>query len=1077
MNQYEKRFHELIITYFRDSVNLFTILKQTEVRERRTKEKTVSAWVRVSLFSSFLIAIIVFFSSAGVSALIQEPTDVPPGDNLSGFLDVGPLSQAKRGALRLGSNVTSSTQLDVNGSGYLNALTVDQNLTVNGNTLFVDSQNNRIGLGTLTPAYTLDVLGGGVSVTTPVSGAWGVAVWSSDHDASYGKGASGIQATNNHGDGSGVWGSSASTYGLFGESTNGSGVIGRVTGLAGGYGVYAMNANVTTGWAGYFTGRLFSSNDVIGRRFLPEQLQSSLVPFAQGQELSTRSTYNLYKPRDLAFDGTNIWVLRDQFSGEVSKVRPEDGLKLSDVLLDDPQGREPTRLIYAANYLWTSNKSGTNVTRIDPATSTQTHFSTVPIGVNCADLTQSEGTYYVGCNPTALVYDSATAGGPYVWVSSYTDPQPSNGTLGTSSIVRIRLSDGVRTGFLLQNSGSVLGVNPVAIAFDGTNIWTVNFGIHGSIGTPNAPVTLADSVTKFQASDGAFLGTFSLGTCNYPIDIVYENVGSRLWVVCNQMRSWENNVIRFNPSSNAADGAFLSGGDYPNRIAVDSITSTGPYVWVTHLQGVSRLKASDGSVVGPFTTGASPGGMTTEKTYTQGATTYTYLWTADNLSYQLSKFKSSDGVLQGNFVIEGTEVAGMTFDGTYVWTANKNSRTVFKIRVADGQRVGAYTLNAPSPRQVLYDGQNVWVTHFYSYTQTSISKLRASDGTLLFEKVLTQAHADPKGMFLDTVTSGGPYVWILVAGWGIPNESHLIRYKISDNSETRFNLGLNTALNPQAPASMVYDGQYLWISAFYDPDPNTINTAGETSSLVRVDIQSCSGSCSIFITTPPSGHYLPLGIAYDGKYLWTANSGVGSVSKWNPNGDGTVTEIANYPVNVDTSAGQPVDNPRQVVFDGTFVWVGLTKRIDTNNYLSILRASDGAVVKNNIQYASYVSPASFAFDGSFVWLGGDYLKGLYKFYSGAGYGKEIIEGVVRLQNSVPGELDTGNINVSGIGTIGGNAIVGANVIASSNAWGGASDTLVNVAGQGTYNCPDGYFVKDIVVDGSNNPTQLKCRPL
>jgi DNA-binding beta-propeller fold protein YncE len=58
-----------------------------------------------------------------------------------------------------------------------------------------------------------------------------------------------------------------------------------------------------------------------------------------------------------------------------------------------------------------------------------------------------------------------------------------------------------------------VGNSPTAVAFDGTNIWVVNFGSH--------------NLTKLRAADGFNLGTISVG--QFPRGIAYD--GSSIWVV------------------------------------------------------------------------------------------------------------------------------------------------------------------------------------------------------------------------------------------------------------------------------------------------------------------------------------------------------------------------------------------------------------------------------------------------------------------------------------------------------------------------------------------------------------------
>ena len=60
----------------------------------------------------------------------------------------------------LASNVVSSSLTSV---GTLSSLTVSGNVTVDTNTLFVDSSNNRVGIGTATPSYRADIANTGGS--------------------------------------------------------------------------------------------------------------------------------------------------------------------------------------------------------------------------------------------------------------------------------------------------------------------------------------------------------------------------------------------------------------------------------------------------------------------------------------------------------------------------------------------------------------------------------------------------------------------------------------------------------------------------------------------------------------------------------------------------------------------------------------------------------------------------------------------------------------------------------------------------------------------------------------------------
>ena len=61
----------------------------------------------------------------------------------------------------------------------------------------------------------------------------------------------------------------------------------------------------------------------------------------------------------------------------------------------------------------------------------------------------------------------------------------------SSNVTKLRASDGALLGTF------TVGTTPYGVAFDGANIWVANSG--------------SDNVTKLRASDGALLGTFTVG--------------------------------------------------------------------------------------------------------------------------------------------------------------------------------------------------------------------------------------------------------------------------------------------------------------------------------------------------------------------------------------------------------------------------------------------------------------------------------------------------------------------------------------------------------------------------------------
>src|SRR5579863_8885910 len=142
---------------------------------------------------------------------------------------------------------------------------------------------------------------------------------------------------------------------------------------------------------------------------------------------------------------------------------------------------------------------------------------------------------------------------------------------------------------------------PYGVAFDGANIWTAN----SSEGT----------VSKLRASDGAALGTFTVG-------------------------------------------------GQPNGVAFD-----GANVWVTVSPNtVSKLRASDGKVLGSFDVGGAPWWPAFDGEN---------IWVPSTSSGTVSKLRASDGKNLGTFAVPGAIAAA--FDGDNVWVTGYGADTVTKL--------------------------------------------------------------------------------------------------------------------------------------------------------------------------------------------------------------------------------------------------------------------------------------------------------------------------------------------------------------------------------------------------------------
>ena len=157
-------------------------------------------------------------------------------------------------------------------------------------------------------------------------------------------------------------------------------------------------------------------------------------------------------------------------------------------------GTAPRAIAFDGANIWVANSGSDNVTELRASDGTVL------------------GTFNVS-GPVGIAFDGAN-----IWVV--------NGDI-SNSVTKLRASDGACAGVVNPGDRSactftVGGTGPNAIAFDGANMWVANFN--------------SDNVTELRASDGALLGTFSVGS--QPNAVAFD--GANIWVA-NQNT---NNVVR-----------------------------------------------------------------------------------------------------------------------------------------------------------------------------------------------------------------------------------------------------------------------------------------------------------------------------------------------------------------------------------------------------------------------------------------------------------------------------------------------------------------------------------------------------
>src|SRR5215469_11247788 len=153
------------------------------------------------------------------------------------------------------------------------------------------------------------------------------------------------------------------------------------------------------------------------------------------------------------------------------------------------------------------------------------------------------------------------------------------------------------------------------------------------------------------------------------------------------------------------------GGSQPNNIGVGSLPTAvafdGANLWVTNANDstVTKVRASDGTVLGTFNTGSAPSGVAFD-----GGN----IWVANGgggFGTTVTKLRASDGSTLGTFSV-GHYPSAAAFDGANIWVTNYGDGTVTRLRASDGACVATCTFGVGlAPLGVAFDGASIWVAN------------------------------------------------------------------------------------------------------------------------------------------------------------------------------------------------------------------------------------------------------------------------------------------------------------------------------------------------------------------------------
>jgi uncharacterized protein (TIGR03437 family) len=399
-------------------------------------------------------------------------------------------------------------------------------------------------------------------------------------------------------------------------------------------------------------------------------------------------------------------------------------------------------------------------------------------------------TYTVGTNPVAVAFDGAN-----IWVSN----------ASSNTITKLSASDGIIV-------GTYPVTNPIGLVFDGVNIWVAS----GSNNT----------VTKLLASTGAVVGTYPAGYS--PQSVAFD--GSNIWVtnyVCPTCGA-TNTVTKLLASTGVVVGTYAVG-TFPIGVVFDGVN-----IWVANegSNNVAKLLASSGALVSTYAVGSSPQALAFDGTN---------IWVANEGSSNVTKLLASTGTVVGTYSV-GANPLGLAFDGTNIWVANAGSNSVTKLLASTGALVGTYPVGT-HPDSVVFDGTNIWVANFYDNTVTEISPAS--------QAAPNAPHISSAGIVpLDsTVAIIQPGEWVSIYGTDLASST------VTWNGDFPISLG---------GTSVTINGRAGYLS-FVSPGQINLQAPDDTTTgAVPVVVITANGSATSSVTLAPFG---PSFLLLDAKHV------------------------------------------------------------------------------------------------------------------------------------------------------------------------------------------------------------------
>ncbi len=296
---------------------------------------------------------------------------------------------------------------------------------------------------------------------------------------------------------------------------------------------------------------------------------------------------------------------------------------------------------------------------------------------------------------------------------------------------------------------------PVALAFDGANIWVADGG-----------VGQWSFVHQIRAHDGVHLRTIPLPEYSRPNDIILD--GERIWVSC-----FDNaGVFEIcTPKCARARRTYVafSYGVFPEWLVPTAMAFDGTYLWVAD-------------------------------------------WVHDVVARTNLETRSCMEWADIFYMSEGSSPSDLIFDGENIWVCNYGSNAIMKINASAEDLSGSEdpileiipVIERPS--NMGCDGESIWVTHGSADVLTKIGISGSSTSAISLPE-----GSNPNALVFDRVN-----MWVANAGDWIPGKpSSVMKFRRDGTLLDTFTLGVGdhpTDLVFDGSENPLVDGSYVWVA-------------------------------------------------------------------------------------------------------------------------------------------------------------------------------------------------------------------------------------------------------------------------